>query len=175
MNFGFSAIYWLNDKTGMTREWHCRIDSFLFFFHVYSCPVTVFWMNSISYIFDFDFWSRYWSLVQACFAKWELNVRLADLTCLTLFISRMMQLQSPEKRWRVMSTYNRPFNLNLDLWKSRSWKIKACSNLRKISGPGNLNFFSVDLNFFSLSTEFFSDLYHKPKKNPGDKLKKIQV
>ena len=31
---------------------------------------------------------------------------------------------------------NRPFNLHLDFWKSRS-----ASNLRKISGPANLDFF----------------------------------
>jgi hypothetical protein len=44
-------------------------------------------------------------------------------------------------------------------------KLRSVSNLRKISGPAHLNFFSVDLIFFS-------DLYHKPEKNPGDKLKK---
>ena len=47
----------------------------------------------------------------------------------------------------------RPFNLHLDFWKS-----KSVSNLRKISGPANLN--------------KMLDLYHKPEKNPGDKLKK---
>ena len=45
-------------------------------------------------------------------------------------------------------------------------KLRSVSNLRKISVPAHLIF------FFSLSTVFFSDLYHKPEKNPGDKLKK---
>ena len=39
----------------------------------------------------------------------------------------------------------------------------SVSNLRKISGPANLDFF---LGLHKL------DLYHKPEKNPGDKLKK---
>ena len=44
-------------------------------------------------------------------------------------------------------------------------KLRSVSNLRKISGPAHLNFFSVHLSFFfSLSPEFFSNLYHKPEK-----------
>ena len=50
---------------------------------------------------------------------------------------------------------------NLGLEKSRS-----VSNLRKISGPGNLDF------FLGLHLEKKLDLYHTPEKNPGDKLKK---
>ena len=47
-------------------------------------------------------------------------------------------------------------------------KLRSVSNLRKISGPAHLNFFSVDLSFFfSLSPEFFQ-VY-------GINLKKIQV
>ena len=52
-------------------------------------------------------------------------------------------------------------------------KSSSVSNLRKISGPAHLHFFFSRLEFFfSLSTGFFSDLYHKPEKNSGDKLKK---
>ena len=52
-------------------------------------------------------------------------------------------------------------------------KLRSFSNLRKISGPAHLIFFfSKPEFFFSLSTGFFSDLYHKPEKNSGDKLKK---
>ena len=41
-------------------------------------------------------------------------------------------------------------------------KLRSILNLRKISGPVHLIFFSVHLNFFfSLSPDFFSDLYHK--------------
>ena len=47
-------------------------------------------------------------------------------------------------------------------------KLRAVSNLRKISGPADLNFFSVHLSFFfSLSPGFFQ-VY-------GINLKKIQV
>ena len=52
-------------------------------------------------------------------------------------------------------------------------KLRSVSNLRKISGPAHLIFFSVHLNFFfSLSPGFFSGLWYKSEKNPGDKLKK---
>ena len=53
-------------------------------------------------------------------------------------------------------------------------KFRSVSNLRKISVHAHLNFFlSSPEFFFSLSPEFFFwDLYHKPEKNPGDKLKK---
>ena len=52
-------------------------------------------------------------------------------------------------------------------------KLRSFSNLRKISGPAHLNFFSVDLSFFfSLSPEFFSVLRYKSEKKSGDKLKK---
>ena len=47
-------------------------------------------------------------------------------------------------------------------------KLRSFSNLRKISGPAPLNFFSVHLNFFSVC---HLDLYHKPQKKLGDKLK----
>ena len=43
-------------------------------------------------------------------------------------------------------------------------KLRSVSNLRKISGPAQLNFFQYTWFFFSLSPEFFSDLYHKPEK-----------
>ena len=44
-------------------------------------------------------------------------------------------------------------------------KLRSILNLRKISGPAELNFFfSTPEFFFSLSPEFFSDLYHKPEK-----------
>ena len=58
-------------------------------------------------------------------------------------------------------SYSRPFNLHLDFWKSRS-----VSNLRKISGPANLDF------FLGLHLEKKLGLYYKYEKNPGDKLKK---
>ena len=45
-------------------------------------------------------------------------------------------------------------------------KLRSASNLRKISGPANLDF------FLGLFLEKKLDLYHKPEKNPGDKLKK---
>ena len=45
-------------------------------------------------------------------------------------------------------------------------KSRSASNLRKISGPANLDF------FLGLHLEKKLDLYHKPEKNPGDKLKK---
>ena len=45
-------------------------------------------------------------------------------------------------------------------------KSRSVSNLRKISGPASLDF------FLGLHLERKLDLYHKPKKNPGDKLKK---
>ena len=43
-------------------------------------------------------------------------------------------------------------------------KPRSASNLRKISGPANLNF------FLGLHLGKKLDLYHKPEKNPGDKL-----
>ena len=53
-------------------------------------------------------------------------------------------------------------------------KLRSVSNLRKISGPAHLDFFSVcHLDFFlGLHLEKKLDLYHKPEKNPGDKLKR---
>ena len=45
-------------------------------------------------------------------------------------------------------------------------KSRSNSDLRKILGPANLNF------FLGLYLEKKLDLYHKPEKNPGDKLKK---
>ena len=45
-------------------------------------------------------------------------------------------------------------------------KSRSDSNLRKISGPANLDFFSRSPPSKKL------DLYHTPEKNPGDKLKK---
>ena len=52
-------------------------------------------------------------------------------------------------------------------------KLRSVSNLRKSSGPAQMNFFSVHLIFFfSVSPEFFSGLWYKSEKNPGDKLKK---
>ena len=45
-------------------------------------------------------------------------------------------------------------------------KLRSASHLRKISGPANLDFFQ------GLHLEKKLDLYHKPEKNPGDKLKK---
>ena len=70
-----------------------------------------------------------------------------------------------EKQLSQQETCNKnrsqSFSKNQGLEKSRS-----VSNLRKMSGPGNLDFFlGVDL-------EKKLDLYHKPEKNPGDKLKK---
>ena len=56
-------------------------------------------------------------------------------------------------------------------------KLRSVSNLRKISSPSHLNFFSVHLNFFSVChLDFFSGLWYKSekksrwqteKKNPG--------
>ena len=43
-------------------------------------------------------------------------------------------------------------------------KLRSASNLRKISVPADLNFFSV--------LSFFQNLYHRSEKNSGDKLKK---
>ena len=48
-------------------------------------------------------------------------------------------------------------------------KSRSASNLRKISGPANLDL------LLGLHLEKKLDLYHKPEKNPGDKLKKNQV
>ena len=48
-------------------------------------------------------------------------------------------------------------------------KSRSASNLRKISGPANLDF------FLCLHPEKKLDLYYKPKKNLGAKLKKNQV
>ena len=45
-------------------------------------------------------------------------------------------------------------------------KSRSVSNLIKISGPADLDFFP------GLHLEKKLDLYHKPEKNPGDKLKK---
>ena len=45
-------------------------------------------------------------------------------------------------------------------------KLRSVSNLRKISGPANLDF------FLGLHLEKKLDLYHTPEKTPGDKLKK---
>ena len=47
-------------------------------------------------------------------------------------------------------------------------KSRSASNLRKVSGPANLDFFS------SFPARKKLDLYHKPEKNQGDKLKKNQ-
>jgi hypothetical protein len=48
-------------------------------------------------------------------------------------------------------------------------KSRSGSNLRKVSGPVNLDFFSRSPPKKKL------DFYHKPEKNPGDKLKKNPV
>ena len=45
-------------------------------------------------------------------------------------------------------------------------KSRSASNLRKISGPANLDF------FLGLHLEKKLGLYYKSEKNPGDKLKK---
>ena len=45
-------------------------------------------------------------------------------------------------------------------------KLRSVSNLRNISGPANLDF------FLGLHLGKKLDLYHKPEKNSGDKLKK---
>ncbi len=45
-------------------------------------------------------------------------------------------------------------------------KLRSASHLRKNSGPANLNFFQ------GLHLKKKLDLYHKPEKNSGDKLKK---
>ena len=51
-------------------------------------------------------------------------------------------------------------------------KLRSLSNLRKISVPAHLNFFSVHLSFFSVChLSFFQNLYHRYEKNSGDKLK----
>ena len=51
-----------------------------------------------------------------------------------------------------------PFNLHLDFWKSRSWKIKVCFKPWK-------NFRSCKPGFFSRSPPRKKlDLYHKPEK-----------
>ena len=51
-------------------------------------------------------------------------------------------------------------------------KLRSLSNLRKISGPAHLNFFSVDLNFFPVcQLDFFQvygiNLAFFLEKNPG--------
>ena len=46
-------------------------------------------------------------------------------------------------------------------------KLRSASNLRKISVPAHLNFFSV------CHLSFFQNLYHRSEKNSGDRLKKI--
>ena len=45
-------------------------------------------------------------------------------------------------------------------------KLRSVSNLRKISGPANLDF------FLGLHLQKKLGLYYKLEKNPGDKLKK---
>ena len=45
-------------------------------------------------------------------------------------------------------------------------KSRSASNLRKISGPANLDFFSRS------PPRKMLDFYHKPEKKSGDKLKK---
>ena len=45
-------------------------------------------------------------------------------------------------------------------------KLRSASDLRKISVPAHLNFFSV------CHLSFFQNLYHRSEKNSGDKLKK---
>ena len=62
----------------------------------------------------------------------------------------------------MQCTFFRPFNLHLDFWKSRS-----ASNLRKTSGPANLEFF-LGLHLEKKKKNCTINL----KKNPGDKLKK---
>ena len=52
-------------------------------------------------------------------------------------------------------------------------KLRSVSNLRKISGPAELNFFSVHLSFFSVCHLNFFQIYGiNFEKNSGDKLKK---
>ena len=52
-------------------------------------------------------------------------------------------------------------------------KLRSASNLRKISGPAHMNFFSVDLIFFSVCHLNFFHVYGiKSEKKSGDKLKK---
>jgi hypothetical protein len=52
-------------------------------------------------------------------------------------------------------------------------KLRSLSNLRKISVPADLNFFSVHLRFFSVCHLSFFQVYGiNLKKNSGDKLKK---
>ena len=48
-------------------------------------------------------------------------------------------------------------------------KSRSASNLRKISGPANLDF------FLGLHLKKAIGLYYKLEKNPSNKLKKIQV
>ena len=69
------------------------------------------------------------------------------------------------QKWNYIKCFKTdswPFNLHLDFWKSRSWKIKVCLKLFRFCKPG-----------FSRSPPRKKlDLYHKPEKNPGNKLKK---
>ena len=54
--------------------------------------------------------------------------------------------------------YNRPFNLHFDSENQGQEQARSASNLRKISGIANLNF------FLGFHQEKKLNLYHKPDK-----------
>ena len=89
--------------------------------------------------------------------------KLSSMICTRL---RRIPFYRPGQGPQKFKAEKRPFNLNLDFWKSRSWEIKVCfkpyKNFRSCS-PGF---------FFSLSPGFFQVYGIKLKKNSGDKLKK---
>ena len=74
--------------------------------------------------------------------------------CLNLAI---VQRLTPANCKIYKGWFSRPFDLHLDFWKSSCLeKLRSVSNLRKISVPAHLIFFSVDLNFFSVcQLDFF--------------------
>ena len=65
----------------------------------------------------------------------------------------------------------RPFNIYIPWFL----KIKVLRNQGLLQTLEKFEALQTWIFFFSLSPRFFSDLYHRPEKNPGDKLKKIQV
>jgi hypothetical protein len=71
-----------------------------------------------------------------------------------------------QKKLEKIILYFRPFNLQLISENQGLEKSGSASDHWKISGTGKLEF------FLGLHLEKKLDLYHKPEKNPGDKLKK---
>ena len=133
MDFWFSAIYWLNDKTGMAREWHCRIDSFLFFLHF---SVSRHTFGIIQNYITSKNW--YWSFPQACLAKWELSIRLARPHMFNVVYMSLYQewcntsLLKWGEEWLVNTMYKGwgTFNYNVGVGRwFRNWQFSLSKYL----------------------------------------------